>query len=177
MRTNMLVHRALLAAVTVAFAACAPSTSSTPNVVCGLGTSPAADWPRVDLGPFSMRVPPGFEEADVQAIDSRAGVFRNASSGSEISYDYGWYSNDLAPDPDHLAERIRCDDEIGGRPATVVIGEVVPTAEQERVYVAAATWRNLQTDGQPVHLTIWSTTPDSTELDLLRATLRSVEFE
>lgn len=177
MKVHVLVQKALFPVAAVALSACAPSSSATPNVMCGLGTSPATDWRVVDLGPFSMRVPPGFEEADVQAIDSRAGVFRNSQTGAEISYDYGWYSNDLAPDASRITERIRCQDDIGGHSATVVIGELVPNAEREKTLVAAAAWRNVETDGQPVHLTIWTTTPDSTELDKLRATLRSVQSE
>jgi hypothetical protein len=166
----------LAAAAAVASAACAPPNSPIPDVFCEAGASLPADWRLVDLGPFSMRVPPGFEEADVSAIDSRAGMFRDARTGSRISYDYGWYSDDLAPDPGRLTERVRCREDIGGRPATVVIGELVPPAEQEGRFVAAAAWRNLRADGQPVHLTIWSTAPDSTELSRLRAALRSVEF-
>ena len=177
MRVHGSIHKPALAAVAVAFSTCAPSSSATPHVACDFGASPAADWYLVDLGPFSLRVPPGFEEADVQGIDSKAGIFRNARTGSEISYDYGWYSNDLAPDPSRLTERIRCRDDIGGRPATVVIGELLPTAQQEGAFVAAAAWRNLHTDVQPVHLTVWSTTPDSTEIPILRATLGSVQFE
>jgi hypothetical protein len=177
MRVDVRVHNALLAAVAVAFWACAPSSSVGPDVACPLGTGPATEWRLVDLGPFSMQMPPGFEEADVQAIDSRAGIFRSARTGAEISYDYGWYSNPLPPEPSRLAERTRCLDDIGGRRATLVVGELMPTAEQQRAFVAAAAWRNVETDRQPVHLTIWSTTPDSTELDMLQAVIRSVQFK
>ena len=176
MSMRVRVRRVTLSSMAVAFAACAPSNSATPDALCGLGTSPTAEWPVADLGPFSMRVPPGFEEADVQAVDSRAGVFRDASTGAEITYDYGWYSNDLTSDPDRLAERARCQVDIGGHAATVVVGELRPASEQQRAFVAAATWRNLETDGQPVHLTIWSSTPDSTQLDQLRGVLSSVQF-
>lgn len=176
MSVHVLVGRGLLSSMAVALLACAPSSPATPDALCGLGTSPVADWAIADPGPFTMRIPPGFEEADVQAVDSRAGIFRDASTGAEISYDYGWYSNDLAPDPDRLVERARCEVDIGGRAATVVIGELRPGTEQQRAFIAAATWRNLETDGQPVHLTIWSSTPDSTQLDQLRGVLSSVRF-
>jgi hypothetical protein len=122
-----------------------------------------------------MQVPPGFEQADVQPVDSRAGAFRRPSGGAEITYDYGWYSNELTPDATVLTEDVRCADNIGGMPATIVIGERNDDSEAAGKYVVAGAWRNVERGDQPVHLTVWSTTRDPTEIEMLRRVLRSVQ--
>jgi hypothetical protein len=44
-------------------------------------------------------------------------------------------------------------------------------------YVVAGSWRKVERGDQPVHLTVWSTTGDSTDIELLRGVLQSVQFE
>jgi hypothetical protein len=104
-------------------------------------------------------------------------VFRRASDGAEISYDYGWYSNALAPDATNLTESLRCRESIGGLPATIVTGRLSDSTAAAGRHVAAAAWRNVERDDQPVHLTIWTSTPDSAEIEMLRGVLQSVRFD
>lgn len=175
MRTHRL--HACIASMTVLLPACAPTHSTLPPSTCSPIAVSTEGWRLVDLGPFSMRVPPGFEQADVQPIDSRAGAFRRTSNGAEITYDYGWYSNELAPNATVLTEEVRCTDNIGGMSATIVIGEWNERSESAGEYVVAGAWRNVERGDQPVHLTVWSTTRDSSEIAMLREVLQSVQFE
>lgn len=157
--------------------ACAPTPSTPQRGTCPPIAVSTEGWLRVDPGPFSMQVPPGFDRVDVQPIDSRAGAFRRTSNGAEITYDYGWYSNDLAPGATALTDEARCTDTIGGLPVTIVTGEGNEGSETAGSYVVAGTWRNVERGDQPVHLTVWSTTRDSAEIDMLLAVLQSVQFE
>lgn len=175
MRTHRL--QACIVGVAVLLPACAPTQSTLPPGTCSPIPVSTEGWRLVDLGPFSMRVPPGFEQADVQPIDSRAGAFRRMSNGAEITYDYGLYSNELAPDTTVLTERVRCSDNIGGMSATIVVGERKGDSEAAGEYVVAGAWRNVERGDQPVHLTVWSTTRDATEIAMLREVLQSVRFE
>lgn len=173
----MKTHRPLiLLGSAVVLSACAPTHSTLPPGTCPAITVPTDGWQLVDTGPFSMEVPPGFEQADVQAIDSRAGAFRNMTSSAQISYDYGWYSNELAPDAAVLTEHVRCVDNIGGMPATIVVGQRNDDSGATE-YVVAGAWRNVENDGQPVHLTVWSTSADSSNIGMLRTVLQSVRFD
>lgn len=165
----------------VAGAALVAACGTTQTVPDAAGPCPTANvstqgWERVDAGPFSLRVPPGFSAEDVQPIDSRAGTYRNASGTVRVAYDYGWYSNDLSPDPVRLTERTRCTDSIGGKPVTIVVGDRVQPSEAGH-HVVAGAWRDVDDGDPPVHLTVTGTAHDATELDVLLAILNSVEFQ
>jgi hypothetical protein len=121
-------------------------------------------------------MPPGFAAVDAQPIDSRAGAYRNVADSVQIAYDYGWYSSDLTPDADRLIERTRCAASIGGKPATIVLGEVPGIGESGR-YVVAGAWRDVESSDPPVHLTVWSTAHDSARTGMLLAVLNSIEFQ
>lgn len=167
-----------LSLVGAAIVAACGSTPSIPEAEsrCPMPNVSTQGWERTDLGPFSVQMPPGFTAVDAQPIDSRAGAYRSASDSVRVAYDYGWYSSDLSPDPARLTERTRCAASIGGKPATVVTGELVQPAETGR-YVVAGAWRNVENSDPPVHLTVTSTAHDSTQVDVLLSILNSVEFE
>jgi hypothetical protein len=164
-----------LAGVT-ALAACGP-TQSVPGTEGSCPTSGVSTqgWERIHLGPFSAMMPPGFSAVDAQPIDSRAGAYRSASGRATVAYDYGWYSSDLSLDTARLTEQTRCVDSIGGKPATIVIGELRDSAENGR-YVVAGAWRNVENGSPPVHRTVMSTAHDPMQMDSLLAVVNSVEF-
>ena len=133
-------------------------------------------WQRVDPGPFSLEMPREFSRVNTQAIDSRAGTYRSPSGDVQISYDFGWYSNDLSPQST-LIEYARCTTAIGGRPVTVVVGKLQTASVEAARFVVAGAWRNVESGTQPVHLTVWTTARDSAQTATLRAVVGSVRFD
>jgi len=73
-------------------------------------------WHRVDLGVFSVNTPVRFEYIRQQGIDSYVGIITD--NIDTISFDYGWYSNDLKGE-----EYLRSLDTINGVPAIVVFSK------------------------------------------------------
>jgi hypothetical protein len=145
-----------------------PRPCPAPNVA-------TANWSTIRESGFSFKLPAGYERIPVQGIDSNVGRFRNAAKDAEVSFDWGWYSNNLANDPTTFSSYSACAETIGGRAATVVTG-VLRGGDRAGHYVAAATWRDIYNGENPVHLTIWNTTRDPAHLAELLGMLRTVEF-
>jgi hypothetical protein len=99
-----------------------------------------------------------------------------------VTFDVGWYSDDLHFDPGMYSAHEQCTEVIGGRQATVITGVIynAQSRQQHGRQVAAATWRNIRdmpdTVAGNLHLTIWSETRDPRRLPELLAMLRTVEF-
>ena len=130
---------------------------------------------------FSFRLPPGFEQVPAQGIDSRVGRYEADDGAAMISFDLGWYSNDLREDPARYADYEQCREMIGGQQATLITTRLQNTGSPEDGrLVAAATWRNIagapDTSRTQVHLTIWSTTRNAERLPELLAMLRTVRI-
>ena len=75
-----------------------------------------SDWHPVDVGPFSVLLPPGWRYEPGQGIDSFVGAF--VGEGVNVGFDYGIYSNSLPfeGDPTKAVHR----ETIGGYTAKVV---------------------------------------------------------
>jgi len=91
-------------------------STDAPTPSCCPASGPSS-WQSVDTGPFSMMLPPGWAYEPLQGIDSFVG--RVYGDGVELFFDYGWYSNPLAPygDPDHHV----WDESVSGRIAKMVV--------------------------------------------------------
>jgi hypothetical protein len=148
---------------------------------CATPSVDVSSWPLLSRPTFGFRVPPGFRPVPVRGIDSYVEQFEGDRGNAMISLDLGWYSNDLRPDSAFYSSWTRCNDVIGGHPASVITA-IVRNPEDRRQdgrYVAAATWRNLSGAADTVpqtHLTIWTETRDPRRIPELLATLRSVEL-
>jgi len=55
---------------------------------------PGTDFVRIEASDFSFSLPSSFVATDEKGIDSEVGFYE--ADGFEVTYDYGWYSNDLA---------------------------------------------------------------------------------
>ncbi len=152
------------------------------TTACPAPVTDTAGWSVVERDAFSFRLPPAFESVDAQGIDSDVALFRTADGRSEISFDLGWYSNDLRNDPSVYVSYDACAAEVGGHPALIVTGRLQrPDSMGVRRYFAAAAWRDIDhargANEQPLHLTLWTETQDSSRLAPLNAVLRTVRFE
>jgi hypothetical protein len=59
------------------------------DIYTGLGDN----WHKIDLPTFSVNTPTDYKLVKQQGIDSYVGLITNGSD--TLSFDYGWYSNDL----------------------------------------------------------------------------------
>jgi len=90
--------------------------------------------------------------------------------GSELSYDFGAYSNPLR-DPARTSGKV-CDTTIGGRPGRVVIYR-----DERGRYMFGAHWDGFNEPGQrSVSLTIMGFARDSIARDSLLASVWSLTF-
>lgn len=137
---------------------------------CPSGPGPDAQWPRIDVGPFSLQLPPDYVQRDVQGIDSHVGQF--TSDGRTLGFDYGAYSNSLSGPDDALRDARACRELIDGRQARVV------TARRDSEYFAGAAWRAVGESAVGVlHLTMTVESRDSSgQAEALRI-FRGVRFE
>ena len=163
-------------------AACAPANRISPLPPCPTPPIDITSWELVERQQFSFHLPPGFQQVPAQGIDSDVSRYEADAGASMISFDLGWYSNELREDPARYADYRQCREMIGGRRATVITTRLQNTgspAEDGRL-VAAATWRNIggapDTSRTKVHLTVWSATRDAERLPQLLAMLRTVRI-
>lgn len=147
----------------------APAPCQSPDVT-------TSAWELVDAGTFTFRIPPGYSRVPIQGIDSFVRVYRDASGDAEVSFDLGWYANDLSFDPEHHSAYAECTELIGSRHARIVSAVLRGSSSEPARLLAAASWRNVSDAPTPMHLTMWNTARDSSDLRLLRAVLRTVEF-
>ena len=141
--------------------------------------APQDEWPRLDLGQFSLQLPSHYvRRTGVEGIDSYMGQFEGA--GGSLGIDYGNFSNpldSLEPDQFQLQFQLQfhatraCRESIGGHVARLV------TARGDTFYFAGAAWRDLeQTTLGAMHLTIMVTSKDSIGQAEAIQILRSVRF-
>lgn len=134
-------------------------------------------WRVVDHGDFSIRMPADFVAIDVQGIDSRVGAYRAPGDAAEVTFDLGWYSNELPPDQGTYAQYDACTDVVGGHPVRIVVGELREPSEIGGRHVVAAAWRDIRSSDPAVHLTVWTTARDAAYVPTLLAIVRSVELK
>jgi hypothetical protein len=87
-------------------------TGATPAAPC-----PAGSWRTLDEGPFSFQAPCELVNKPVQGIDSKVG--RYEGGGMTLTYDHGWYSDDLR-DRDKLPGATVQQMTISGKSARVI---------------------------------------------------------
>jgi hypothetical protein len=139
-------------------------------------------WELVDRHTFAFRLPPGFQQVPAQGIDSHVEQFEADGGMSVVTFDYGWYSNDLTFQPGTYEQYDRCAEVIGGRQATLITAVIRNPnwPRQDGRQVAAAAWRNVRDVPDTIpghdHLTMWGETRDHARLRQLLAMLRTVEF-
>lgn len=172
------LHFTACMVVALSAAACvSPGTDA--GTTCAPVTLSTDGWQRFDEDGFTLRLPPDFTEVEARGIDSQVGTFRSGDGGTEITYDFGFYSSDLAADTTRSVESERCTAVIGGKPATIVVATMRNDADvrEGRRHMVAGAWRNVVSGGQQaIHLTVWAATSDSTRIPELRAVLQSVQF-
>jgi hypothetical protein len=138
-----------------------------------------ADWRIIDRGAFRYRVPPDFQQIQVQGIDSDVQLWA-ASELRFASYDYGWYSNSLVNAQDALDGYSACREAIGGYPAALIFGWDSAGGwgrEGGPKYIVAGSWRNVPPGREPaMHLTMTTAGDRIEDRPILLAILRSVEF-
>jgi hypothetical protein len=119
---------------------------------------------------FTYRIPPGFQNLNLQPIDSDAVMF--AQGSSTLHHDYGWYTGPWSFEqhsgslPSEVVEQqVR----IGGLTAQVV------SYRDGSVYVVRAWW-SLERQGQQTYLLLEGRTEDTAVRARLLAAIYSVEF-
>lgn len=170
------VTRARTLAPLALLAACSTLVPAEPPVApCAVPPVDRAGWSLEDEGDFSFSVPPQYDSVPTQGIDSRVGRYTRPDGSESVWFDYGRYSNDLRLDSERMADYQACSEEIDGELAYLVTYRVRDDApaEQDRRYVAAATWRNLEPE---MHLTVQGEARSPETLPRLLAILRSVRF-
>ena len=157
-------------------AACRTLVPAAPPVApCAAPPVDRTGWSLKDETDFSFSVPPQYESIPAQGIDSRVGRYSSPDGSESVWFDYGRYSNDLRLDSERMADYHACSEEIDGQLAYIVTYRVrddLP-AEQDRRYVAAATWRDLRPE---MHLTVQGEARSPEALPRLLSVLRSVRF-
>lgn len=131
--------------------------------------TPAPDWQRVDTGPFSVALPPGWTYEPQQGIDSFVGDF--VGPDMRLHFDYGWYWNtrpgDGAPGYEVLHE------DIDFRPADLWVARADP-AEVTGLYVDYVT--DSEPGWPPDRLSLLGLRLAPAQQDLALAIMRSVRF-
>ena len=85
-------------------------------------TNTEDEWRLMDMGPFTLEVPPGFEYEELQGMDSYVGILRMDSI--QINFDYGWYSH--AGPPTALDDWMRRGDLRGWSPLRDSLAAIHP---------------------------------------------------
>ena len=152
----------------------APNMSYLP-APCPAGPSDITAWATIDRHDFTFRLPSDFRPVAVQGIDSWVEEFATSDSTQVVTFDYGWFSNDLHRDPGAYREYRSCTETIGGRQALLVVVRLRNESDrsQDGTYAAAATWRDVRSGN---HLTFWAWTRDAANLERLLGMLRTVRF-
>ena len=102
-------YPALLVLAVFSAACRAPTNPSAPILApCPAPAVDVSRWELVDRRTFAFRLPPGFRQVPVQGIDSHVEQFEADGGMSVISFDLGWYSNDLSHVPDMYSQYDRC---------------------------------------------------------------------
>src|SRR5690606_41269789 len=83
------------------------------------------DIKTLDFGQFTIEVPANWESFSSQGYDSKVGGITNGKV--ELTYDYGWYSNNF--ENETTATHIRTVTTIDGKPSLIV----QPRSEERRV--------------------------------------------
>ena len=183
-RDHLRLLAALLGFVLVSEGCPVRASQPTPAIPapCPAPAADVAGWELVDHRAFAFRLPPAFRHVPVQGIDSYVGRYEADGGNTAVSFDFGWYSNDLRFNAGTYSQYDRCTEVIGGRTATIITGVIQNPASQHQHgrQVAAATWRNIRDQPDTVpghdHLTLWAETRDPQRLPQLLAILRTVEF-
>ena len=133
---------------------------------------PDDTWQRMSRETFSYAVPPGFQNLQLQPIDSDAVTF--ALGGSSLHHDFGWYTGPWSaeqhfggPLSEVVEQRVR----IGGRTAQLV------AYRSEGAWVVRAWWEKVRTrSSQDEDLLLHGQTDDARVRALLLASIYSVRF-
>jgi hypothetical protein len=122
---------------------------------CAPSPVPDSAWPRIELGPFSLQLPPGYVRREAQGIDSYVGRF--AANGRTLGFDFGNHSSSLSSwGHPEWRDYQACRERIGGHLARLV------TARRDSLYLAGAAWREVSGSGRGAdHLTISVVSSDS----------------
>lgn len=134
---------------------------------------PDSTWGLLEREAFTYRTPPGFENLNLQPIDSDAAAF--ARGDATLGHDYGWYSGPWTDDGTvggvPIREKVRREARIGGRTA-----EVVSFRYGDR-WVVHAYWPRVRRRlGQDEDLVVRGETPHPSDRAELLATVYSVRF-
>ena len=152
----------------VAGAALLAAVAGAQQSPCASHTLPSQNWPTDSGSVFRFQLPPGLTRRPVRPVDSEVGLW--VGEGSELSYDFGAYSNPLR-DRARTSGKV-CDVTIGGRPARVVIYR-----DERGRYMFGAHWGGFNEPRQrSASLTIMGFARDSIARDSLLASAWSLTF-
>ncbi len=142
---------------------------------CQMAKVDTATWKRVDAGPFSILIPPGYKRRSAQGIDSLVGRWE-AGERRIIEFDWGAFSNDLSRVRMVLKDVAECQQPIGGYSARLIVG-----ADADGKWLGAGrklamgcAWRNVKPN---THLTVLATSDDFSDGPRLVAIIGSVRFQ
>lgn len=135
---------------------------------------PALDtssWERLVRDDFSYAVPPGFVAVSAVAIDSDA--LGHARGEDGLLHDYGLYSGEWSPSPNHPISDVReVWTVLGGR-----LAQLVSYRLDDR-YVVRAWWEDVASGpGGVQHLVVRGESATLSARDELLATIHSVRFD
>ena len=131
---------------------------------------PDASWARLERDAFSYSVPPGFEDLQLQPIDSDA--VTHASGSSTLHHDYGMYTGPWSLGQHGAGvvhEVVEQEVKIGGRAAQMV------SYRSDGFWVVRAWW-DLERQGQQTYLLLEGRTADLSVRAQLLAAIYSIRF-
>jgi hypothetical protein len=146
--------------------ACAGRDDARWPLDCVRPTLSLATFVRDSGSAFAISLPPSLRRVQIETVDSEGAAWRGQES--ELSYDFGAYSNPLtaAPYSGHA-----CTASIGGR-----LARITRYADSSGFHVAGH-WSGFPDQGMgAVSLTVAATARDSAQLPLLLASLWTITF-
>lgn len=159
--------RQLFALAALGMAACVSVPSHPVEVNCITPPVSTAHWVRIsDSSGFSFLLPPGYRENKVVPVDSHVRGFE--ADGWTLSLDYGRFSDARGRPVDPTDAHLECPEQIGGRPAVVVL-----TWPDRMAYNVGAAWRDVHPG---VHLWMGGAASTPENQRALLTVLRSVQF-
>jgi hypothetical protein len=131
---------------------------------------PDASWGRMERDLFTYRVPPGFENLDLQPIDSDA--VTHASGTSSLHHDYGMYTGPWSLGQNvgvAIADVVEQTVRIGGRAAQLV-------SYRSGGFWTVRAWWEMERHGHQTYLLLEGRTEDPSVREQLLAAIYSVRF-
>ena len=136
-------------------------------LLAGCATRHESEWHRYDAGEFSFSLPPGLKKTAAHGIDSYVSEFESPSM--ELSFDYGFYSNNFQGWPDSTSYEMAT---VDGRQAR--IGTAFGSFERGFTYHTQIYFREVR---PTVHLSMVATCKTQKDCDIAKRVFCSIAFK